>query len=133
MPTLVHPRLRPHLAAMQDTTDPRFVIVWDQFGLAEEPLRSPSLGIDQRLPEPIASQLRTLIALHDDTRLVLAPVELRFEPTTGGGHGVLRLVLVDARASSVRWIGEVTSDPAPAFGPAITASIAAKLSALIAP
>jgi AmmeMemoRadiSam system protein B len=39
MPTLVHPRLRPHLAAMQDRTDPRFVIVWDQFGLAEEPLR----------------------------------------------------------------------------------------------
>jgi hypothetical protein len=105
----------------------------DPHTLAEEPLRSPSLGIDQRLPEPIASQLRTLIALHDDTRLVLAPVELRFEPTTGGGHGVLRLVLVDARASSVRWIGEVTSDPAPAFGPAITASIAAKLSALIAP
>jgi hypothetical protein len=103
---------------------------------AEEPLRSPSLSGDQRLPEPIASQLRTIVALHDDTRLVLAPVELRIEAATGGagaGRGVLRLVLVDARTSAVRWIGDVTSDPAPAFGPSITASIASKLSAVIAP
>jgi hypothetical protein len=110
----------------------------DPHTLAEEPLRSPTLGIDQRLPEPIASQLRTIVALHDDTRMVLAPVELRIEATgTGGGggagRGVLRLVLVDARASSVRWIGEVAGDPAPAFGPSITATVAAKLSAVIAP
>jgi hypothetical protein len=105
----------------------------DPHMLAEEPLRSPSLDIDQRLPEPIASQLRTLIALHDDARMVMAPVELKMESTTGGGHAVLRLVLVDARASSVRWIGEVTSDAAPAFGPALTADVAAKLSAVISP
>jgi hypothetical protein len=112
----------------------------DPHTLAEEPLRSPSLGGDQRLPEPLASQLRTLVALHDDVRLVLAPVELRVEPVPGGGpggggggRGVMRLVLVDARASSVRWIGEVASDPATSFGPAITASIATKLSAVIAP
>jgi len=105
----------------------------DPHTLAEEPLRSPTLGIDQRLPEPIASQLRTLIALHDDVRLVLAPVELRMEPTTGGGRAVLRLVLVDARMSSVRWVGEVTSDAAPAFGPAVTASVASKLAGVIAP
>jgi hypothetical protein len=112
----------------------------DPHTLAEEPLRSPSLSGDQRLPEPIASQLRTIVALHDDTRLVLAPVELRIEAATGGagaaagaGRGVLRLVLVDARMSSVRWIGDVVSDPAPAFGPSITASIASKLSAIIAP
>lgn len=106
----------------------------DPHTLAEEPLRSPSLGGDQRLPEPLASQLRTLIALHDDARMVLAPVELKLESTSGGeGHGVLRLVLVDARASSVRWIGDVTSDPAQAFGPAVTTSIASKLAAIIAP
>jgi hypothetical protein len=110
----------------------------DPHTLAEEPLRSPSLSGDERLPEPIASQLRTIVALHDDTRLVLAPVELRIEAATGGagagaGRGVLRLVLVDARMSSVRWIGDVVSDPAPAFGPSITASIASKLSAVIAP
>ena len=37
----------------------------------------------QRLPEPLASQLRTIVALHDDARLVLAPVELRLEAATG--------------------------------------------------
>ena len=113
----------------------------DPHTLAEEPLRSPTLGIDQRLPEPIASQLRTIVALHDDTRMVLAPVELRLESVAaaaggggaGAGRGVMRLVLVDARASSVRWVGEVAGDPAPAFGPSITASVAAKLSAVIAP
>ena len=109
----------------------------DPHALAEEPLRSPSLGGDQRLPEPLATQLRTIVALHDDTRLVLAPVELRVEPTRdvqmGTGRGVLRLVLVDARMSSVLWIGEVASDPVPAFGPSITAKIASKLAAAIAP
>jgi hypothetical protein len=106
----------------------------DPHTLAEEPLRSPSLAIDDRLPEPIASQLRTIVALHDDARLVLAPVDLRLESAAAGfGHGVLRLVLVDARASAVRWIGEITSDPVPAFSPSITASIASKLSAVIAP
>ena len=84
----------------------------DPYALAEEPLRSPSLVVEQRLPEPLASQLRTLIALHDDVRLVLAPVELRFEPAGTGGRGVLRLVLIDPRLSNVRWIGEVTSDAA---------------------
>jgi hypothetical protein len=52
----------------------------DPYGLAEEPLRSPALNTQQRLPEPLASQLRTLVALHEDARLILAPVEVRFEP-----------------------------------------------------
>ncbi len=106
----------------------------DPHALAEEPLRSPSLSPDQRLPEPIASQLRTIVALQNDARLVLAPVELRMESAGPGmGRGVLKLVLVDARQSAIQWVGEVSSDPVPAFGPAITASIASKLSATIAP
>ena len=99
----------------------------DPYALAEDPLRSSMLAVDQRLPEPLASQLRTLIALHEDARLVLAPVELRFEQAGSGGRGVLRLVLIDPRMSVTRWIGEVASDPAPAYGPVISASIAAKL------
>jgi hypothetical protein len=107
----------------------------DNFAL--EPLRSPMLAIDQRLPEPLASQIRTLVALHDDTRLVLVPLELKLEPVPGqpggGVRGVLRLVLLDARLSNVRWIGDITSDPAPTFGAAIPASVAAKLAAAVAP
>jgi hypothetical protein len=33
----------------------------------------------------------------------------------------------------VRWIGEVASDPVPAFGPSITAQIATKLGNIISP
>jgi hypothetical protein len=105
----------------------------DPYSLAEEPLRAPALMVDARLPEPFASQIRTLVALHDDTRLVLAPVELRLEPTGAGrGRGVLRLVLVDARTSNVRWIGEIPSDTVSTFGPVITADIAAKLANVVA-
>lgn len=106
----------------------------DPYGLAEEPLRSPALEIDQRLPEPLASQIRTLVAFHEDARLVLAPVELRLEPAgPAAGRGVLRLVLMDARLSNIRWIGSVSGDSAAAYGPAVTASVAAKLAGVVAP
>ena len=106
----------------------------DPYTLAEEPLRSPSLAVNARLPEPLASQIRTLVALHDEARLVLAPVELRLESAgEGTGRGVLRLVLLDARASNVVWIGQVSSDAAAVFGPAITASVAARLASAVAP
>lgn len=106
----------------------------DPYKLAEEPLRSPSLALDARLPEPLASQIRTLVAFYPDTRLVLAPVELRLEPAGAGkGRGALKLVLVDARFSSVRWIGEIGSDTVSSFSPAISASIAARLAGIVAP
>src|SRR4051812_14588096 len=104
----------------------------DPYTLAEEPLRGTGMAIDQRLPEPLASQLRTLVALHEDARLILAPVELRLEQAGTGGRGVLRLVLIDPRLSVAKWIGEVASDPAPEFGPVISASIASKLASLVA-
>lgn len=104
----------------------------DPYGLAEEPLRSPSLALDALIPDPLAAQLRTLIAFHQDARLVLAPVDLRFEKAGMGGRGVLRLVLIDPRLVNVRWIGEVSSDTAATFGPVISASLAAKLANVIA-
>jgi len=104
----------------------------DPYELAEEPLRLPSLALDSRLPDPLATQLRTLIALHQDARYVLAPVELRFEKAGTGGRGVLRLVLIDPRLSNVRWIGEVATDSVATFGPAISATLAAKLANVVA-
>ncbi|MEO9037807.1 MAG: hypothetical protein ABI442_20090 [Gemmatimonadaceae bacterium] len=103
----------------------------DPYALSEEFLRSPGLLIDARLPEPLASEMRTLIALHEDVRLVLAPVELRFEPAAKGGRGVLRLVLIDPRYSAVRWIGEVASDSVASYGPVISATIAARLASVV--
>jgi len=106
----------------------------DPYTLAEEPLRGPALAADALLPEPLASQIRTMVALHDDVRLVLAPVELLLEKAGAtGGRGVLRLVLLDARAANVRWVGQVAGDISATFGPAITASIAAQLANVVAP
>jgi hypothetical protein len=74
------------------------------------------------------------VAFHEDARLVLAPVELRLEPAgPAAGRGVLRLVLMDARMSNIRWIGSVGGDSAGAYGPAVTASVAAKLAGVVAP
>jgi hypothetical protein len=40
---------------------------------------------------------------------------------------------MDARLSNVRWIGSVSGDASPAYGPSVTASIAAKLAGVVAP
>lgn len=87
----------------------------DPYALAEESLRSPSFTVGTRLTEPLASQLRTMIALHENARAVLLPVELRFEradatSSAGAARATLRLALVDPRFSEARWVGTVNSD-----------------------
>jgi hypothetical protein len=106
----------------------------DPYKLSMEQLRSPALESGALLGEPLASQLRTMIAL-TDARYVLAPVELKVEHVgtgrSGGGRGELRLVLIDARRSDVRWIGRVDGDTSATMGPAVTASVAAKVADLV--
>jgi hypothetical protein len=107
----------------------------DPYALAADPLRSPNVVVGARLPEPLASQLRTMIALHEDARLVLAPVELRVERAGTGtavGRASLRVVLVDPRTSEVRWIGQVRSDSSSTWSPALTATLAQRLANLVA-
>jgi hypothetical protein len=103
-------------------TDPR--------ALAVNPLRSPALKVADRLPEPLASQLRTMIAFHD-ARLVLIPTDVTIDRVSAGiGRPLVRVVLVDPRASTVRWIGQVTGPDSPAFTPDISATIAARFADL---
>ena len=107
----------------------------DPYALAEEPLRSSTFTVGARLPEPLASQLRTMIALHENARLVLAPVELRFERAGAGSpaaRATLRLALLDPRFSEARWVGEVRGDTSSTFSPELTASVALRLVDLIA-
>lgn len=107
----------------------------DPYALAEEPLRSRAFVAGTRLPEPLASQLRTMIALHEGARLVLLPVELKFEPAANApkaARGSLRLVLVDPRFSEVRWVGEVRSAAANAEPRPLTESLARGVVDLIA-
>lgn len=92
--------------------------------LAEQPLRG-RIEVGKFYGEPLATQLRTMIALQDGARFVLLPVDLRFEPAGDGeGVAVLKLVLVDARTTQYQWVHEVKSDPAKAFGPAVLTSLA---------
>ena len=87
----------------------------DPYALAEEPLRSSAFTGGTRLQEPLASQLRTMIALHENARAVLLPIELRFDradatSSPGTARATLRLALVDPRFSEARWVGTVNSD-----------------------
>jgi hypothetical protein len=107
----------------------------DPYALAMEPLRAPTFATRSRLPEPLASQLRTMIALHENVRLVLAPVELRLEraaPGSSAARATLRVALLDPRFSEARWVGDVRGDSATALTPELTASVARRLVDLIA-
>lgn len=75
-------------------------------------LRPAAFQATSRYGEPLASQLRTLVALHEGVRLVLIPVELRFERDAAGrtGRAIVRAVLLDARAADARWVGEIRGD-----------------------
>lgn len=104
----------------------------DPHMLAENPLRG-HVEIGKNYGEPLATQLRTMIAMQDGARLVMLPVELRFERVGAGtqGQAVLKLVLVDARTTEFVWSGEVKSEPASAFGPVVFASLANRFADLV--
>lgn len=106
----------------------------DPYALGEEPLRSSTLEVGSRLPDPLASQLRTLAAL-SDTRYVLAPIELRVQhlaTDSTRGDGVLKLAVLDARLSEVVWVGQVRSDPLDRPGPRLVASLGRRVADLFA-
>lgn len=92
-------------------------------GLAGDPQQLSAQGIrripagDAPLPEPLASQIRTLVSL-TSARLALLPLETRIDTRNGERKGSLRLLLIDSRTARVLWIGEfeslVSRDPAAA-------------------
>lgn len=97
------------------------------------------LTIGQRIADPLASQLRALVALHGG-RHALVPVEVRFVPEgpvaegakPASGRAVMRLVLVDARASEIKWVGEVRSDVTTSPSRAVEATLALRVGDLVA-
>jgi hypothetical protein len=103
----------------------------DPYTLGVSPLRSPNLRSGGKVGDPLATQLRTMIALQD-ARAVLVPVELRFEKDKDGlGVAVLRVALLDGRLGDVRWIGDVRSDPASTLSRATLTSLANHFADLI--
>ena len=86
---------------------------------------------DGQLGEPLASQLRALVALHG-ARYALFPVELRFEKVGNAGRAVLHVLLLDARLSRAAWGGDVRGDTSSKYGRGLIASAANNLADLIA-
>jgi hypothetical protein len=86
---------------------------------------------DGQLGEPLASQLRALVALHG-ARYALFPVELRFEKIGGAGRAVLHVLLIDARLSRATWGGDIRGDTSSIYGRGLIASAANNLADQIA-
>lgn len=104
----------------------------DPHALDAGEVRIGSRPDEWQLHEPLASQLRSLIAL-GEARYVLLPVELRFANAPGGGAGRLHVVVIDARRSAIQWAGDVLGAPAAKFSPALAADLASRLADLVAP
>ncbi len=68
---------------------------------------------DLDLREPLSSQLRSLIAMVPDARIVLLPLEARVVTTSAGmKQATLRIAFLDARAATVLSFPDVTGPPA---------------------
>ena len=105
----------------------------DPYALAEESLRSGFVA-GTRLTEPLASQLRTMIALHENARSVVLPIEARFDRAAGSSdaaRATLRLALVDPRFSEAKWVGTVTSDTTSSDPRVLTRALARGVADLI--
>ena len=120
----------PDALARSARRNPDYVV--NPYSLAAEGLRPLARRAgDGQINEPLASQVRSLVALHD-ARYALFPVELRFEKVQDGGRAVVRVALIDARLARVRWMRDVAGATAAAMSPALTASVAEQLADLIA-
>jgi hypothetical protein len=107
----------------------------DPYALAAGPLRTGNIPPGTSVGSPLLMQLRTMVALQEDARAIILPVELRFarDSATARGMAVLRVALIDGRLGEVRWIGDVRSDLYTTFSrDALLTSVAAHLADLIA-
>jgi hypothetical protein len=103
----------------------------DPYALAAEVLRPTGPRRVEQLPDPLASQLRSLVAV-SDARFALFPVEVRFENSGGAARAIMHVVLLDARASNIRWAGDIASDTMRTITPGLAATLANRLANLIA-
>ena len=103
----------------------------DPYALSAEALRHGVRRTNPRLGEPLASQMRSLVAL-TEARYALIPVEVRFEPTSAGAaRASLRLVLVDARMAEIRWASDVSMEDGLPSVPDIVSTLADRVADLL--
>lgn len=63
---------------------------------------------DTPLPEPLASQIRTLVSL-TSARYALLPIETHLDNRNGERKGSLRLLMVDSRTARIVWAGDIVA------------------------
>jgi hypothetical protein len=83
---------------------------------------------DVDLRDPLASQLRSIVAMVD-ARYALVPVEVRLRGPAGQRVATLRLALLDARMSTVLTLPDVSGTPASSEAAALT-TLAARIADL---
>jgi len=113
-------------------------------GLLEKPDKR------KQIYEPLHGELRGISALFD-TRYVVLPISLFVKEVPPGPDDQARdspadperpsadyrahllLAMIDIRSSKIVWWGEIAGDPGPADSPALTASLAERVAASVAP
>ncbi|MBI1808524.1 MAG: hypothetical protein HYR75_01395 [Gemmatimonadetes bacterium] len=85
--------------------------VGDPYAVGAQPLRGQAYKVNDRMPDMMSQNLRTIVAL-GDARYALVPVELVFERNGARQRAVLRLALVDARTTTFMWVADAVSDGA---------------------
>ena len=101
----------------------------DPYQLVVEGLRRPNFKTGEKYGEPLSSQLRTMIALQEDTRYVVLPMDLRFDREGAGQRAILRIALLDPRTAEAKYVADVKSDVA-ASAAAALASVAGRIADL---
>ena len=97
----------------------------DPRNLGAFPVRN-GVGRDAVIPDPLASNLRRLVALND-ARYAFLPVELRAESGVGGGQLIVRLLLVDARLMKALFMVDLAGERAAAYSPALMQQLATRV------
>ena len=105
--------------------------VSDAYAVGAQPLRGQAYKVNDRMPDIMASNLRTLVAL-SDARYALVPVELVFERKDNRQRAVLRLALVDARTTTFIWVADAVSDGATAMPAGLAGIIGQRVADFVA-
>lgn len=102
----------------------------DPYALGAQPLRGVVPRPEDKVPQVLAGNIRTIIAL-GDARYVLLPIEVRIEKNGALQRAVLRLTLIDGRLGQFVWLGEVASESATSLTPVIINSLSARVADLV--
>jgi hypothetical protein len=105
--------------------------VSDPYTLGAQSLRGRVFKPGEQASILLVSNLRSLIAL-GDTRFALIPVELALVRQGAEHHATIRLVLLDGRAGTVLWAGEITGALAGADAEAAAGALAQRVADLVA-